>query len=79
MQRTITLDGCHNFRDLGGYPTADGGTVRWRRLFRSDALHGLSDQDVAQLRDEIGLTTIVDLRSTAELRADGDSPLVRPA
>jgi protein-tyrosine phosphatase len=76
MQRTITLDGCHNFRDLGGYPTADGGIVRWRRLFRSDALHGLSDKDVAQLRDEIGLTTMVDLRSTAELRADGDSPLV---
>jgi protein-tyrosine phosphatase len=79
MQRLIVLDGCLNFRDLGGYPTCDGGTVRWRRLFRSDALHALSAADVDRLRDEIGLGTVVDLRSTAELRAEGDGPLVREA
>jgi protein-tyrosine phosphatase len=77
MQRTITLEGCLNFRDLGGYPTADGGQVRWRRLFRSDALHALTPADVAHLRDELGVTTVVDLRSSAELRADGGGPLRR--
>jgi len=77
MHRTITLEGCLNFRDLGGYPTADGGQVRWRRMFRSDALHALTPVDVARLRDELGLATVVDLRSTAELRADGDGPLGR--
>jgi hypothetical protein len=46
-------------------------------MFRSDALHQLTDADVARLRDEIGLATVVDLRSTAELRADGDGPLRR--
>ena len=77
MQRLIALEGCLNFRDLGGYPTADGRLVRWRRMFRSDALHGLTATDVGRLRDEIGLATVVDLRSTAELRADGDGPLLR--
>jgi protein-tyrosine phosphatase len=77
MQRLIALEGCLNFRDVGGYPTADGRRVRWRRMFRSDALCGLTAADVARLRGEIGLATVVDLRSTAELRADGDGPLVR--
>jgi protein-tyrosine phosphatase len=77
MQRVIALEGCLNFRDLGGYPAADGARVRWRRMFRSDALCALTPADVGRLRDEIGLSTVVDLRSTAELRADGDGPLRR--
>jgi protein-tyrosine phosphatase len=77
MQRLILLEGCLNFRDLGGYPTADGRRVRWRQLFRSDALCSLTEADVVRLRDDIGLSTVVDLRSTAELRADGDGPLLR--
>ena len=76
MERRIDLEGCLNFRDLGGYPTMDGRRVRWRRLFRSDALHGLTSDDVARLRN-IGLSTVIDLRSSAELRADGDGPLLR--
>jgi len=71
VQRRIVLDGCLNFRDLGGYPTADGRLVRWRQLFRSDALHLLSTADVQLLRAELGLGCIIDLRSTAELRKEG--------
>ncbi|MBA9007446.1 tyrosine-protein phosphatase [Thermomonospora cellulosilytica] len=44
MEREIALEGCVNFRDVGGY-RADGGHVRWRRLFRSDALHELTPAD----------------------------------
>jgi protein tyrosine/serine phosphatase len=77
MPRQIQLDGCLNFRDLGGYPTADGGLVRWGLVFRSDALHLLSRSDVARLRDEIGLQDIIDLRSTIELETDGRGPLAR--
>ena len=64
VKRTIDLDGCVNFRDLGGYPTTEGQTVRWRVLFRSDALHALSPADLTCLRDELRLSDIVDLRST---------------
>jgi len=45
--RLVALEGSFNFRDLGGYATADGRTVRWGRLFRSDALHELTPGDVA--------------------------------
>lgn len=69
-ERRLALTGSFNFRDLGGYETADGRTVRWRRLFRSDALHGLTLEDIAQL-DEIGLTAVFDLRSAAEIERDG--------
>ncbi len=71
MKRRIAVDGCLNFRDLGGYPTADGGALRWRQLFRADGLHALTPGGVATLRDEIGLGDIIDLRSSAELSLDG--------
>ena len=75
MERLIPLDGCLNFRDLGGYPTRDGRRVRWRQLFRSDALHLLSAADVAHLRDELRIGDVVDLRSTGEIKTDGRGPL----
>jgi protein-tyrosine phosphatase len=77
MQRRIPLEGCLNFRDLGGYPTADGRAVRWRQVFRSDALHLVNDADLAHLRDEIGLREVIDLRSSAEVRSEGQGPLER--
>jgi hypothetical protein len=72
--RRLPLVGAYNFRDLGGYPTADGGTTRWRQLYRSDTLHDLTDADLATLRG-IGLRTIIDLRTPAELESTGRGPL----
>jgi protein-tyrosine phosphatase len=74
-RRSIPLEGCLNFRDLGGYPTADGRTVRWRRVFRSDALHLLTPTDVAVVRDELAVRDVIDLRSSAEVRSEGQGPL----
>ena len=71
MQRRIELEGCFNFRDLGGYPTEDGRRLRWRMLFRSDALHHLSQADVERFVSELCITDIVDLRSSGELAAEG--------
>ena len=77
MKRKIEVEGCCNFRDLGGYPTESGAVLRWRTLFRSDGLHELTPRGVATLRDEIGLGHVVDLRSDAELRYDGRGLLER--
>src|SRR5438876_11446904 len=77
MQRVIDLEGCLNFRDLGGYPTGDGRRVRWQQVYRSDALHHLTPADVARVRDDLGVAAVVDLRSTAELRGEGRGPLAR--
>ncbi len=69
-ERIVPLVGASNFRDLGGYPTVDGGVTRWGTLFRSDALHELTEPDIEVLRD-LGLKTIVDLRMGAEVRKSG--------
>jgi protein-tyrosine phosphatase len=71
----IELEGAVNVRDLGGLPTSDGGKTATGRLLRSDNLQELSAADVARLVDGIGLTTVVDLRSTAERHAEGPAPL----
>jgi len=75
MRRVIDLEGCLNFRDLGGYPTEDGRKVRWRQLYRSDALHHLTAADVARMRDELCIETVIDLRSSSELRTEGRGAL----
>jgi protein-tyrosine phosphatase len=75
MNRTIELAGCLNFRDIGGYPTVDRRAVRWRQVFRSDALHHLTRQDVNHLRDELRLGHVIDLRSSFELESEGRGPL----
>lgn len=71
----IDLDGAVNVRDLGGLPAADGRRTAPGVLLRSDNLQDLSPADVATLVDGIGLTTIVDLRSSAEVESEGPGPL----
>jgi protein-tyrosine phosphatase len=73
--RKLTLAGCVNFRDLGGYPTADGRSIRWRRLFRADGLTRLDEDDCAQLAD-LGLATVIDLRTVGEVEQRGRFPEV---
>jgi protein-tyrosine phosphatase len=68
LERTINLAGCGNFRDLGGYQAQDGRTVRWRILFRSDALIWLTHEDLETLRDlGIRLVAGFDLRTGEEV------------
>lgn len=74
-RRLIALEGCLNFRDLGGYTGAGGRRLRWGQLFRSDALHHLTPADVGRLRDEVRLGAIVDLRTSGELESEGRGPL----
>src|SRR3954451_18769 len=64
-QRLVPLEGARNFRDLGGYPTGDGGRTRWGLVFRSDALHRLTVEDAA-LVGRLGLRVVYDLRRDVE-------------
>jgi protein tyrosine/serine phosphatase len=73
--RWLHLDGTTNTRDLGGLPTVDGGETAFGRILRSDNLQTLSGADVRTLVDEVGLTEVVDLRTTAEILLEGRSPL----
>ncbi len=64
--RRIAVPGTANLRDVGGYPAVGGGTVRWRTLFRSDALNWLGGSGRAALAG-LGLRTVIDLRTNGEV------------
>jgi len=65
LPHVLHLKGGSNFRDLGGYTTADGRTVRRNAVFRSAHLGGLTDEDRGAL-GKLGVRTIVDLRGVNE-------------
>jgi protein-tyrosine phosphatase len=65
-ERHLELPNLFNLRDLGGYPAADGQTVRWRVLFRADGLQRIAAEDVHGLAD-LGIKTVVDLRRPDEV------------
>ncbi len=72
--RHIELQGQANFRDLGGYQTADGHTVRWGQVYRSGRLPDLTDCDVERLRD-LGIRTVVTLLTPDDIAAYGPDRL----
>ena len=71
----VELDGAVNVRDVGGLPTVDGRTTRPGVLLRSDNLQALSGRDVAHLVDDLGLRTVLDLRTDGEVELEGPGPL----
>jgi protein-tyrosine phosphatase len=73
-ERHVALDGQPNFRDLGGYETADGRTVRWGEVYRSGELPRLSDGDVAKL-EELEIHTVVSFLTEKEIEARGPDRL----
>jgi protein-tyrosine phosphatase len=64
-ERLLPLAGGNNFRDLGGYETADGKHVRWGTLYRSGVMTNLTAADYSYL-NELGIRTVCDFRSTEE-------------
>jgi len=75
--RHIELEGQNNFRDLGGYTTSYGKTIRWRILFRSGDLSGLTDVDLF-IVNNLGLKLVIDFRSKSERDKSPDKPLAAP-
>ncbi|WP_158606957.1 tyrosine-protein phosphatase [Paenibacillus ginsengarvi] len=63
--RVIALEGASNFRDMGGYTTEDGRSVKFGLLFRADELGGLTENDLQAL-DALRMKTILDYRSENE-------------
>jgi protein tyrosine/serine phosphatase len=70
----VSLAGTANTRDLGGYQTEQGQRVRSGVLYRSDSPHRLAGGDAGAF-ERLGIRTIVDLRSYAELDRLGRPPL----
>jgi protein-tyrosine phosphatase len=68
--RHVTFEAGFNCRDLGGYETDDGQTIRWGVVYRSGSLHRLTSTDL-EVAARIGFRTVIDLRSSAELERCG--------
>lgn len=64
-ERNLPVDGMNNFRDMGGYRTADGHYVRWGKLYRSDHIYNATPKGIAYLKG-LGIHTIIDYRSMNE-------------
>ena len=69
--RIVSMPGVSNFRDLGGYPTRDGRTVKWGQLYRSGHLAALSSRGLESLA-KLNLHTVVDFRSGFEIKKQPD-------
>lgn len=67
-RRHYTMEGCLNFRDLGGYETLDGQRVRTGCIYRSGELCSLTPGDLAVLT-ELNVKVVVDLRNDPERQA----------
>jgi protein-tyrosine phosphatase len=63
--RLVSLHGGCNFRDIGGYPTRSGRTVRWGRVYRAGVLTYFTDRDHGTLHD-LDVRAICDLRRKEE-------------
>jgi protein-tyrosine phosphatase len=73
-ERHIALDGQSNFRDLGGYQTTDGRTVKWGDVYRSGELPHLTDADVAKL-EELEIRSVVNFLLPQEIEMNGPDRL----
>ena len=69
------MDRIHNFRGIGGLPTADGRTTTHGLLWRSGHLARATDADLARLV-ALGIRTVVDLRTDHDFTADGSDRAV---
>lgn len=65
-ERRLKFSGLVNFRDLGGYKTKDGKTVKWGKLYRSDGLNSLTDEDKVSFLN-LGIKSIFDYRTKEEV------------
>ncbi len=78
----VPFEACFNFRDIGGYPAANGMRVRRGHYYRSGGLQNMTPADIERAA-ALDLSTVIDLRFPSEIAAGGgagslfDGPLRR--
>jgi protein-tyrosine phosphatase len=70
-KRFLKLNNTINTRDIGGYKTADGKTVRWGCVYRSDELSRLDNTDMNLLSD-MNFSEVFDLRVLSSFKEEPD-------
>lgn len=63
----VNLQNTYNTRDLGGYPIGYDKSTKWNKVYRSDCLSELSENDINHLVKERNVKCVIDLRSSHEI------------
>jgi len=70
--RNLKVDGVTNCRDIGGWKTNDGRTVKQGMLFRTAKIDAVTEEGKKTMLEELGVKTEIDLRgSTSKSALDG--------
>lgn len=72
QSKVIAIKSVPNPRQLGGYVTQSGKTIRENCLLRSGNLAALSDEDRKTLKDVYNVTHVIDFRTTNEFTQNPD-------
>lgn len=68
--RWVKIDGLYNIRDVGGWKTSSGKTVRYEKIYRGSQLDEITDTGLDTLK-ALGIKTDIDVRSTASWDTHG--------
>jgi len=71
MERHIPIKGSYNIRDIGGYKTKNGGTIKWRKLFRSALLSNIDLAETDEM-EALNICSICDFRTLDEQAQNPD-------
>lgn len=69
---TMEFEGIANAWSLGGYVSLSGKKVKDNLLYRAGKLSAATEADIAKLKEEYNVSTIVDFRSEEEAAAEPD-------
>ncbi len=72
--RHVPLQGQPNFRDVGGYRTSGGKSVKRGVVFRSGRMPRLTDNDIAKVQ-QLGIQTVVNFLTPEEIKSSGKNRL----
>ncbi|MCD8204353.1 MAG: tyrosine-protein phosphatase [Coprobacillus sp.] len=70
--KEINLNYIKNIRDLGGYKTTDGKTVKENKLIRSGAVWKIDEKDYSVLVNQLHVDKVIDLRNADEREGSPD-------
>ena len=71
--RWLNIEGLHNVRDIGGWKTESGKTVKYEKIYRGGMLEKIEDKGIEKLK-ALGIKTDMDIRSTASWDSNGAVP-----